>query len=733
MLSLNQYKLTKSLWGKTGQCLISSLQAVISSINIFTARMTNFSFSESGPQPVKNITLKLILILLIGTVVHLETTFAANGKTKLNFNDVEVLSIIKLMGKVTGRAFVFNNTILKGKRVTLLSNQRFTSDEAYKIFEAIMHINDLSMVEEGKVVRIVSSKDVKRTSTPVYDGKTKIADGAHITRVIPVKNVNIRTVRSSLAPLISKNAILVGNDDANILILKDTKENTERFAEIVQLIDRPENVISILNLELVPLAHANATESAALLEKIFATSAKKGTPEAVKIRVLADKRTNNLIIIAPSKSTDKIKSLISQLDKKIETDEGNIRVYPLNNANAKKVAEVLQKIASTFRATQKSKTNKVTIIPDIASNSLVIHADQADFPTFENVIEKLDIERAQVFIQALIMEMRLDKSLDLGVTWQTSQIQTSGNKSTLVTVGGAGATGTPKALNPTGISTGAAGAVVGVIGGPITFGGQQYLSFNAFVRAMQQDTEIDILSNPQILTLNNEEAEIKVGEIIPTVGSTKTDTSGNTTTTIDYKEVGISLKITPQINKNDTIELKIDETSSNVIEGKIGAFDQGAITTLNRSLKTKVVVNDGQTIVLGGLISDEITDIETKTPCLGDIPILGWLFKTTSSGTKKTNLLVFLTPNVVRTAEDMEKVAEKAKGKVRSSQKGNFRIDVTKEFDLPTTSEQVEEATKAEEEAKSSEAEEKAKSAEAEEKTATSEEDTTSTKTPAEE
>jgi general secretion pathway protein D len=643
---------------------------------------------------VKKICIILIAILLTSLNICPGSAFAANGKTKLNFNDVEVLSIIKLMGKVTGKTFVFNNAVLKGKRVTLLSNQRFTAKEAYKIFESIMQINNLSMVEEGKVVRILSDKDVKRTSTPIYDGKSPTNDGAHITRVIPVKNVNIRTVRSSLAPLISKDAILVGNDDANILILKDTKENTERFAEIVNLIDRPENVISILNLELVPLIHANATETAALLEKIFSTSAKKGTPETVKIRVLADKRTNNLIIIAPVESSEKIKILISQLDKEMKTDEGNIRVYPLNNANAKKVAEVLQKIAATFRATQKSKTNKVTIIPDIPSNSLVIHADKGDFPTFENVIKKLDIVRPQVFIQALIMEMRLDKSLDLGVSWQGSQAQGSGTSSTLVTVG----SGLPTELTDTsGLSSDASGAMVGIIGGPITFGGRQFLSLNAFVKAMQRDTEIDILSNPQILTLNNEEAEIKVGEIVPTEGSTTIDSSGREKINIDYKEVGISLKITPQINANDSIELKIDETSSNVIEGRTGAFDQRAITTLNRSLKTKVVVENGQTVVLGGLVSDEITDVETKTPCLGDIPILGWLFKTTSSSTKKTNLLVFLTPNVVRTSEDMEKIAEKAKRKIKSSQKGNFRIDVTKEFDLPTTSQQVEEAIEKEE------------------------------------
>ncbi|MCP4753763.1 MAG: type II secretion system secretin GspD [Proteobacteria bacterium] len=616
----------------------------------------------------------------------------SKGGIKLNFNDVEILNIIKIMGKATGRTFIFNNKVLKGKRITLLSNQQFTSEEAYKIFESVLHINGLSTIDEGKVTRIVTSKEAKTSPVPMFDQKQKLHDGSYITRVIPVKNLKIRTVRSSLQPLISRNAVLVGNDDANILIMKDTRENTERFAEIVKMIDHPDNPITSMNLEIVPLSHADANETSGLLGKIFSSGAKKGASKGTKLRILADKRTNNLILIGPPESLEKIKQLVVQLDTEIEKDEGNIRVFPLKHANAKKVSEVLQKIANTLRTARKTKTKsgQATIIPDIPSNSLVIFADKADFPTLENVIAKLDVERAQVFIQALIMEVRLDKSLDMGVEWQTSALQQSGGTEALVTVGGVGATGQPKSLESIATNTGASGAMLGVIGGPLTFGGIQYSTFNAFIKALEQDTEIEILSNPQILTLNNEEAEIKVGEIVPTIGSTKVDSSGNTTTTIDYKDVGISMKITPQVNSNDSIELKIDETSSNVVEGRVGASEQGAITTLNRSIKTKVVVQDGQTIVLGGLVSDEVTDVETKTPCLGDIPILGWLFKTKSTSTKKTNLLVFLTPKVIRSPEDLTRVSEKAKLKSRNSRKGRFRIDVSKEFNIPVEKEDSE-------------------------------------------
>jgi len=610
----------------------------------------------------------------------------------MNFNDVEVINFIKIIGKETGRTFIFSSKDLKGKRVTLISDQSFSSNEAYGIFESVLDINGLSTLEEGKVTRIISSKEAKTATTPVYKDGLTFHAGAVVTRIIPVKHLDVRTVRSNLAPLISRNAILVANNDANILILRDTRENTSRFADIVASIDQIDHVLTSINLELITLAHANAAETASLLNKIFDSKAKKGASENLKLKVVADKRTNNLVLIGHPATLEKVKQLVLQLDNKIESDEGNIRVYPLKNANAKKIADVLQKIANTLKSSKKQQPNATpsTIIPDIPSNSLVIYADQAEFPTLESVIRKLDVERAQVFIQALIMEVRLDKSLDLGVEWQAAAAGTSNGSDVVGTIGGVGATGVPKSLSD--VSSGTSGAVIGIIGGPITFGGLEYSNFDAFIKAMERDTEIDILSNPQLLTLNNEEAEIKVGEVIPTVGSTSTDANGKETISIQYKEVGISLKITPQINSNDAIELKIDETSSNVIEGKIGAFDQGAITTLNRSLKTKVVVDNGQTIVLGGLISDEITDVETKTPCLGDIPILGWLFKTKSTNTIKTNLLIFLTPQVVRSKDDLAKVSEKAKEKLINARQGRFRIDVSKEFGIPQKIEDEEEA-----------------------------------------
>ncbi|MCP4295821.1 MAG: hypothetical protein GY786_09465, partial [Proteobacteria bacterium] len=486
----------------------------------------------------------------------------------------------------------------------------------------------------------------------------------------------------------AKKAVLTVDPRTNTLIIVYPSEKGIDVVEnIIENMDQPESAVS---LELHPLQFADSSLLAALLAKVFPTP-KGGAP---KIRVFADKRTNNLILIGHPKTIIKVKGLILKLDTEIEKGEqrkrGNIRVFPLNNASAKTVAEVLQKVAKTIGSAPAAGKDKksvkptaVTIIPDIASNSLVIYADSENFPVLENVIQRLDQLRPQVFIQALIMEVKLNKSLDLGIQWQGGGLINEGGitAGSFGTVSGVGGTGGPKTVEGT-LKEGA-GSVLGIIGSPLTFGGNQYATFNAFVKATQTDQEIDILSSPQILTLNNEEAEIKVGEIIPTIGSTKVNADGSTTTSIEYKEVGISLKITPQINLDNSIELNIDETSSNVIEGSVGAFNQGAITTLNRALKTKIVVNSGETVVLGGLISDEITQVENKTPCLGDIPIMGWLFKVKQTKTTKTNLMIFLSPTVVRTQQELSDLTKRSTDEIRKARANRFRIDVSNEYQMP--------------------------------------------------
>lgn len=643
-----------------------------------------------------------LIVLSLSTNLFAASRQAIEG---FSFDDAEVTTVIKLMSRVTGKSFVFNKKVLTGKKITLLSKQKFTPDEAYKIFEAVLEINGLSTIREGKVVRIVQSKSAKITPSPIYEKGMRLDSGSYITRVIPVQNSDIKSLRSSLSPLVSKNAVLIADKGARVLVLRDTRENTEQFAKLVAFFDEAADKELKVHMEVLSIKHASAKDIEALINNIFKEVNKQNYTSVSRLKVFSDTRTNSLVLIGNPTSMEKFKKLIKELDHRVDkgrgSSGGNIRVYTLKSASAKSVAEVLQKVAKTF--TSGNKKSSITIIPDIPSNSLVIHAEAQHFPSLEGVLEQLDVMRPQVYIQALIMEVRLNRSLDLGVEWQAGNKTAYGNEDVYISGGGVGSTGTLNSFpaSPSGTS----GAILGIVGGPVTFGDKVYTSFSSFIKANQQDTDIDILANPQILTLNNEEAEIKVGEVIPTVSSTRVDSNGNETTSIDYKEVGVKLKITPQINSNGSIELQIDETNSSVIEGTVGATAQGAITTLNRSIKTKIVVNDGQTAALGGLINDSVTIVETKTPCLGDIPLMGWLFKTNSDKTTKTNLFVFLTPRVIKNFKDLKEATNEAKRQNVKTRKGKFRVDVSKEFGLPKqigsmTQDEIKEAEEKEREKK---------------------------------
>jgi len=593
--------------------------------------------------------------------------FGADRATSLKQMDLPL--VIQMVSKATGKRFIYDADKIKNKKITLLSPVSPTPQELEQVLDSVLEANGLSAIEEGTMIRILPNGNIKGTSGPVV----KNSQGGvqhYVTRLIFVKFIDAKTLRNSLSPILSRNAVLVVQDGANALVLKDTRQSAERFAKIIEALDQPESKFAATKLEVVPLKFASAKDAEAMLNRIFDQNANRGK----RIKIVGDTRSNSLVLIGYPDSLSQARFLLKRLDQQNRTQAGNMRVYPLKNANATTVSKVLER----FRPG--NQPNQMQVIADVPSNSVVVFSDAGNFAAIENVINQLDVVRAQVFIQALIMEIKLDKSLDLGVEWQAGKQATVSGKDAFVTAGGVGSTGGIKSFP----ATTAGGAAVGVLGGPITFGSQSFSSFNAFIKATEQDTEIDILSNPQILTLNNEEAVIKVGEIVPTVGSTKVDPQGNQTTSIDYKEVGVMLKILPQINSDNTIELKIDQNSSNLVQGRVSALNQqGAITTLNRALKTKVVVTDGQTIVLGGLISDEMTDVESKTPCLGDIPILGWFFKTKTSTVRKTNLLVFLTPKVVRSSEELSEVSRSAKLKLRSARSGHFRVDVTNEYKVP--------------------------------------------------
>jgi len=362
--------------------------------------------------------------------------------------------------------------------------------------------------------------------------------------------------------------------------------------------------------------------------------------------------------------------LVGLLDKETPRGEGDIHVYYLQNANAEDLAKVLTAIPTQeAKAPQKGAapviSKEVQIVPDKATNSLVITAKKDDFLVLEDVIQKLDITRRMVYIEALLMEVSMTKDFELGVQWIFGE-PVGSHDGRDVAAFGASLAG--DALTPLGT-----GFSLGVLGDAITIGGIEFPSIAAVVKALQKDSDVHILSTPQIMTTDNEEAEIVVAKNLPfqTRVETSTEITGREFSTFEYRDVGVTLNITPQISQERSVRLKISEEVSQVVDEE---SVPGLPTTLKRLAKTTVIVQDGHTVVIGGLIDRTLTQVETKTPCLGDIPGVGWLFKAQRRNDERTNLYFFLTPHIVADSQEARQLYEQKKEEIDRIKAGVVRL-----------------------------------------------------------
>ncbi|MBI5015431.1 MAG: type II secretion system secretin GspD [Deltaproteobacteria bacterium] len=608
-------------------------------------------------------------------------------KVAMNFRDAELEAVVKFISELMGMNFILDDKV-KG-RITVISPTQVTVDEAYQVFQAILVVKGFTIVPAGKVFKIVPTREAKSSNIETVGDTAASPGDRFVTRILPLKYVPVENVAGILAPLVSTGTgSLVPYAPTNTLILTDSYSNIERLAEILQALD-VETVDTVM--EIVQIKYASADTLAkslaqAVAEKSQSRSSRRaptrgapGVPAAAAAqaagpgaKIISDTRTNSLILIADPQSMDEIKAMIRALDVEIPKGTGKINVYYLKYADAENVSAVLTAISKT--ATGKPKPGQpgvpaavtaakvggeisvefeepVQITADKATNSLVIIATPQDYELLKTVIAKLDIRRPQVLVEAMILEMSYKKSLELGVEWRTTNDPTGsgttviagsnfGNISTLMT-------------NPLAVP---AGLFVGAVDGTITFGGQTFLNIGALVRALQGTDDINVLSTPHLLTTDNEEAEIIVSDNIPFQTSQKFDNNGNPIFTFDYKDVGLTLRLTPQINDDNYVKLKLYQEISQLLSATTGT-SSNAPSTSKRSAKTTVVVKDAATIVIGGLIKDNTLRNTSSIPCLGDLPLLGYLFRTTTDTKQKTNLLIFLTPHIIKSTEDLEAVS----------------------------------------------------------------------------
>ncbi len=583
-----------------------------------------------------------------------------NGRITLDFQAADIRAIVKFMSELTGVNYLIDNRV-KGT-VTIITPSPVTKEEARQIFESILEVQGYAIVPAGSVQKIVPAVDAKQKGVSVRgvdEAKPPPKTDALVSQLIRLKHVEAAQLVPVLRPLVSPNSYLAAHAPSNTLILTDYASNVRRIVEMVDLLDVAEQGPA---LQLFTMRYASAQKIAETLNKAFTGD----KTQALPAKFLADERTNSLVALVPKSMLGEVRHVLSQLDRPLGKVIDYIHVYYLKNADAEGMAKVLTDMLQHLKGGTKESPagagalegflRPVSVMADKSTNALVIGADPQDYDTLRSVIGQLDIRRLQVYVEALIMEITSDLQKEFGVEWRTTNDFTKPNAGPSFI----GQTSLSNPSNPNNINAASAnpfllnGLAIGVVDGLITWQGQQFLNLGALVTALQSNTAVNILSTPNLLTMDNEEAEIVVGQNVPFLTGTVPTTNGvtNPFQTITREDIGLKLRVTPQITTGDSIRLDIYQEISSVVPGTVNN-PQGLLTN-KRSLKTSVVVRQGQMIALGGLIQDQDNDSVTKVPLLGDVPLLGQLFRSTTHERQKTDLMIFLQPTVIRRPQDLE-------------------------------------------------------------------------------
>ncbi len=638
----------------------------------------------------------------------------------LNFVNADIEGVVKAVGEITGKNFLLDPRV-KGT-VNIISAKPISRSLVYDVFLSALRLQGFAVVESRGILKIVPESDAKLNPSPTYGPDEKVrGTGDQIrTQVFTLKYESAVQIVPILRPLITPNNTITAYANNNTLVVTDYASNLQRIEKIIDSIDQPSSSDGIV----IPLKYASALDIAQTVSRLFAeqsqVQASPGATDAMqKIVIVADTRSNSLLARSDNPSRlAKLRSLVSLLDTPTSA-AGNMHVVFLKNAEAVKIAETLRAIYQTGGASalQRPATPPITALgaslatptgtstqpgvpgvsptttqmstplsfsgqpqtaatapgiiqADAATNSIIITAPDPIYNDLRAVIEKLDSRRAQVYIEALIVEVNASKAAEFGVQWQDLSGVNSNNGQAFggTNFGGPGQNIFGIAQNP---ASSGQGLSVGVIKGVVTIPGiGQILNMGLLVRALQQDTSANILSTPTLLTTDNEEARIVVGQNLPFITG-QYALSGAATTptpfqTIQRQDVGVQLRIKPQISAGGTVRLQIYQEVSSV--DPASANNSAGPTTNKRSVESLVLVDDGQIAVIGGLIQDNVSDTVSKVPVLGDLPLLGGLFQYKTRARTKSNLLVFLRPTVLRDGKQVNSVATERYDYIRGEQ-----------------------------------------------------------------
>nr|WP_269136418.1 type II secretion system secretin GspD [Vibrio cincinnatiensis] len=621
--------------------------------------------------------------MLVGSLLASPIAFA-NEAFSASFKGTDIQEFINIVGRNLEKTIIVDPSV-RGK-IDVRSYDTLSGEQYYSFFLNVLEVYGFAVVEmDNGVLKVIRAKDAKTSAIPVL-GNDDRANGDHvITQVVTVKNVSVRELSPLLRQLIDNAGAgnVVHYDPANIILITGRAAVVNRLADIIRRVDQAGDK----DIEIVELKNASASEMVRIVEALSKASDAKNTPEFLQPKFVADERTNSILISGDPKVRERMRRLIRQLDVEMAT-RGNNRVVYLKYAKAENLVNVLQGVSENLQAEKQSgqksgslQGGKVMIAAHADTNSIVITAPQDIMSALLDVIAQLDIRRAQILIEALIVEMAEGDGINLGVQWGSLK------DGTVIQYGNTGAqigqvmVGLEEAKDQTtteyyysngnrhpytnttsGNYSTLASALSGINGAAV---GIMMGDWTALISAVSSTSSTNILSSPSITVMDNGEASFIVGEEVPVLtGSAAGSNNDNPFQTVERKEVGIKLKVVPQINEGDSVQLSIEQEVSNVL-GANGAVD---VRFAKRQLNTSVMVQDGQMLVLGGLIDERTAESESKVPLLGDIPLLGQLFRSTNTQVEKKNLMVFIKPTIIRDGMTADGITQRKYNYIRAEQ-----------------------------------------------------------------
>ncbi|MDP2227713.1 MAG: type II secretion system secretin GspD [Moraxellaceae bacterium] len=617
--------------------------------------------------------------LAVVSLLLLLTTPAAAAKSaktwKVNLKDADISALVSEVAEITGRNFIVDPRV-KGS-ITVISSKALNAAEVYELFLGVLSVNGFAAVQAGNSIKLVPDVNAKQFALRV-DAKGDARGEELVTRVVMLNNTNAVDLVPVLRPMMPQFAHLAAVPAANALVMSDHANNVEALIAIIHQLDATDGD----GVEVIPLKESRVDDVLAMLEGLTGTAApgaaaSKDSKQLSRVRIVADSRGNRLLLKGDAPSRKRIRDLVTTLDAPATERLGGVRVFRLKHGVAKQLAETLKGLVSGVAAGDAAKgaagggaSSALSLIADESLNALVVRADPALMKEMASVIEQLDVRRSQVLIQAAIIEVSGDNAAQLGVQWAAGDPSKGVGLINFNTAGTSIASlAVAASKNDPTLTSISNGATIG-LGKTETNANGDRTFYGALIQALSTVSNANLLSTPSIMTLDNQEAKIVVGQNVPFITGSSTSTGAGTTnpfTTIERQDVGITLKVIPHIGEGGTVRLEVEQEVSAVVPSAEGIQSADLITN-KRSIKTTILADDGQTIVLGGLIQDDTKRTTSKVPLLGDIPLIGYLFRASGDTKVKRNLLVFLRPTLVRDSVSNAELSQRHYENIRSLQ-----------------------------------------------------------------